>query len=469
MKVIQYKHKRNKLFFSILIIILLLLVLPQFFFTNIALISILFGIIILIASIYWKTSFSVLILAMSLTIPYAIGDDVLNTLIWWPINIIRIIIIFWFLYNRFILKKSNKAFDVKIIVCFISLLFISLIYSINNNNYTDLINWINTFIYFYLFFYIASNEEISIKDFFYLLDVIFILTFVYVIIEVFFFYTPYISLYLDEINNQNVYEGRARGLLGHPLILSSFLILYQSTLYFKLILYKKFHWILFIMTFIFGILTNSRTTILLMSIFVLYYFIINKIYKNPKKLLLLITILITGSTGIIYTMESLLLKVLERIHEDSLGHRQAAYGSTYNFFMDHILGVGYDGLTKKIVMGGYAEKGLIKDFGTLDNFFLTQIGAYGIFSLLVFYFYFYIFLKVYRIRKINKNVYHCFLMLFISWFFIGLSFDLNFFLCILLAYSSLFGILMKEYKNTLLTQTSIKYKNNYALNNNRQL
>ena len=441
---LKIRNLNSKYIFSILSIIFLFILIPLFFFKNIPLLLIIFFFIILGASLYWKSSFIIILIAISYTIPYNVDEENVESNVWWLINFIRVFIILWFIYYFFFFKKNRGILNFKILICFLILLILNIIYSIYNESISDFINILNSFIYFYFIYYIVYNEKISLKDFFYLIDVIFILTFIYSILEVFFNISPYLPLYAVDTNDLMIYEGRSKGLLGHPLILSSFLIIYQITLYFRIFLFNKIQFILFFMTFILGILTNSRTTILLMFFCLLYFFKVKKVYRNPKKLLILIVVILISSITMVFTIDSYIENTIERFHEKSLNHRQAAYGSVFNYIGDHIFGTGGNDLTKRIEKGGYAEKGLIKGFGTLDNFFLTQIGSYGIFSVFIFYFYFYFFYNLYKKRKINIKVYNCSLLLFISWIMIGISFDLNSYICILMIYATLYALLFKQ-------------------------
>jgi oligosaccharide repeat unit polymerase len=467
-KMNKFQDKENReIMYCTITILLCFIFFPLFFFTKIEFLSLFVAGCILILSFAFKKSISILVLGISFTIPYNTNNsDIAAVYIWWPVNIIRGLILFWLVVKLFNKRQKNKVLSLEIVFTFIAILLITLFYSINNGDFSDVINWLNTFIYFYLFFYLVYNENNTINYYFKLFDVIFICTVVYVILEFIFKISPYQILYVSgSIGEVDYYEERARGLLGHPLLLSSFIVIYQTTLYLRLILFNKFKYILFLLTVVVGILTNSRTTILVMVFFVIYYFFINKIYKSPKKLMLLFFTLIMGCLAIFSTMESFVEKNIERFHENAAGHRMAGYQTTFQYFSDHNFGTGYTNLFTNIKRGGYAAKGLIENFGTFDNFFLTQIAAYGIFSILIFYFYFYFVLKAYRYRKIEKKIYHCFLLLFFCWVLVGLSFNLEANLCILLFFSTLYAILVKEIRKNIKKRKSLNY-NIDACNNN---
>ncbi|WP_320054878.1 O-antigen ligase family protein [uncultured Acetobacteroides sp.] len=462
-------NKKNTVTIAIVAVILIFSFVPWMFYTNLPVLSIIIGIVAVWMAYNKKIGYSFIFIALSFTIPYSpsLEKDIIADYIWWPINAIRESIFLIFILYYVIRKMYAKLITKHLLIILSSLLILSFLYSIyNNSNFLELINWINTAFYFILFYFITYNDQSSLKDFLLLLDILFICTSIYTIIEFIFQISPYQSLYSQYITFGIEDEiGRAKGLLGHPLVLSSLVIIYQVTLYIRLMLFKEFKALLFALTLVIGVFTTSRTTVVIMAFSFIYYFIAAGIYKNPKKIIVIIFIITITIFAALNSLQYYINNNLNRIETSSSEHRMAGYTSVANFSADHILGVGYTDLTKKIKVEGYASKGLIDGFGTLDNFFLTQIAAYGIFSIIVFAFYFYLFFKSYHYRKKNKMLFRSAFMLFLTWCLIGLSFNLESYLCLLLLFSGLYAKLNKQYLiEKIEHKESLLKNNNYAIN-----
>ena len=107
--------------------------------------------------------------------------------------------------------------------------------------------------------------------------------------------------------------------------------------------------------------------------------------------------------------------------QNELGHRLAAFDGVFNVFMDNPLGVGRE--LNHLLDTEYKTNGWIVGFSTLDNFFLTQIGMYCIFSFLYIMLYTYGFFYAFKYRKCNKIVFYCICMLYLCVTFISFSFN----------------------------------------------
>jgi len=407
--------------------------------------------------------FSFVLIGLSFCIPYSIVTDnaSLNNVSWWLYLLVRLVILFSFFYFIFFRGKKIYPLSNGVIIISCLILFLSLIYSLIDSDTKEFLNWVNTIIYFVLFFYISYYDRITLKTSFRLFNLLFYLTTLYVIIDYYTDYHPYRFLYAENLvfskETSSIY--RAKGVLGHPLILSALVIIYQFVLYIKAILYKEFSVFGFLLVLFVGLLTVSKTVLIILFFqFIIYYFL-SKSYKSLKKNFILITFFLVASFTTFLFNNSIINNFFERVESSEVDHRAAAYQSSFDFFVDNVFGVGREEVMSKIVSGGYSAPGLVKDFNTLDNFFLTQIAGYGIFSILVFMFYFFFLTNSFFYRKIDKRMFRLNLLLGFLWCSLAFSFNLEHYMCILILFAFLYSLLLKEidYKRHLLKKNIIKY------------
>lgn len=456
------KHQIKNINTASLIICIIFLAVPFFFFVKLPLICLLVG-----GVFFWmlKTNskgFSVLLIALSLSYPYSVTSDIdiLSELTWWPVNIIResifLVFIVYYVISKYKCEKLKpKAFGVMLIIFVLSVFYSAISYSSSQ----EYVGWLNIFAYTYLFFYVVQIDKIGLSEFFRLLDVIMICTSAYVILEYFFNYSPYQTVY-DSINFVDIIF-RARGLLGHPLVLSSFILIYQATIYSRKLITNKKYYLLLSLSLVVGLLTASRTTLIVMILEFILFFIISGHYRDVRKF---IWILISSSIlvfSMIFLFQSQINDNLNRVENGNSDHRLAGYKSVFNLVQDYPFGVGEADLIRVIDIGGYKAKGLIKGFETLDNFYLTQIGSYGLFSIIIFYFYYYFLIRAFKNRKKNMPAFKSILIVYIVWSLLGFSFNMEQYLCISILMYGIISVLLKE------LESNKKIEGYNGINNNR--
>ena len=212
-------------------------------------------------------------------------------------------------------------------------------------------------------------------------DVIFICTGIYGILESFCGICPYEY-------DLNFAVFRASGLLGHPLVLALVTLLYQVMLYVRYIYTKNFNFLLYFFSILVAMITVSRTVYIVYAVLLLYFLIVTKFFVRFKRIVALIAAAALIGVGVIYFFPDLYEGIVYRFVNGEAYHREAAFATVEKLFRDKPFGVGIWQIDNVIATQGYATWGFIVGFGTLDNFFLTQIAAYGYFSIVAFYFYF---------------------------------------------------------------------------------
>jgi hypothetical protein len=107
--------------------------------------------------------------------------------------------------------------------------------------------------------------------------------------------------------------------------------------------------------------------------------------------------------------------------------------------------------------GGYTNAGFSSDFTTVDNLFLTQIAAYGIFSAIPCLFYFYYLLWAFSKRSKYKELSNCLIILYAPLALQAFSFDWESSSCICLILFGFTGYLLSHYRfDVLMSNFSAK-------------
>ena len=415
-----------------------------FFFLNIAPVT-----FILFAYLIWmvfkgKKGYTLVLISIALCIPGGVDGNISQNIsdkVWYLFTIERITIIIIFLYNYFILKKEIPYPNALFLA--IMIVLIGYFYSLYNNASSEYINYINSVIYIHLFFIICFWERIKLKNALILIDIIFILTTLYALFEYLHIYCPYDNIYAQAIRYDDILKEipRAKGLLGHPLVLSGITIIYQAVIVIRLFIFKRVNPFLLILCLVSTAITTSRTTVIVLIIIFLYYYINSKMYSKIKQNVILLLIIFCSFALFSNIISPLLTNIIERF-DDGADHRVAAFPSVLRLFLDNPLGVGSTQVTHRIIE--YADFNLIRDF-TLDNFFLTQIASYGVLAILFFMYYFFYFYKSIKFRHSYPIFYKCTLLLFLIFALMGFSFDIEAYMQILLLYYGLTGYLFSYF------------------------
>ena len=299
----------------------------------------------------------------------------------------------------------------------------------------------------HLAFYIGYNDKMDEQQFFKSISLIFIITAIYAILEYHFFVSPYSGLYLSSDYFTTIRTTkRAVGLLGNPLILTSFTLLYQAVLTSRLIKYGKIPVFLQLLCLYILLIVVSRTAFFAL----IGYFIIYKYYsRNSIKsstifsvsLLLCLLIFFVGDVLIDAAGD-----LVYRFNNANSTHRASSFEVTYNILSQNPFGIGIHNVSDLLLQ--YSAVGKEDHIGTLDNFFLSQFAYFGIFGIFVIYNYLLYFFK----SNITERPYYdrVELIVYIYAFLVcGFCFDFEAYNTITFVIYSMLGLMLWRQKNTL--------------------
>lgn len=381
--------------------------------------------------------------AMTTIIPSVLGETasaMIKGQIYWIFLWMRVLIVAIFLSNLYIRHKTIP-FTSPLVIGIVSIL-LGAFYFFAFGDSKDLTTWIWDFVYVILFFYNCMFERFSLKTSYILFSTLFFLLSFYAITDYFFHFTPYNLLYvihdleLDSSSN-DVY--RARGLTGHPLLLSAQAGLYIGIILFKFTINREYDLFMIIMVLLalfVSLLTASKTSLLVIAGELLYFIYLSAKTKQTMHMIAMsfIIILIAAVTSDYWSSQY--DNFIFRLYNSGTEHRVAAYSSVANLFSDNPFGVGIDNINTEIKR--YATYGLIKDF-TLDNFFLRQIAAYGVFAIIPCIFYYFYLHRAYQLRHDSPLLFSTLFIFALIWTFIGISFNLEAFVSIKTTFFSIIG------------------------------
>lgn len=431
---------------------------PKFFLVGLTTLLTPFFFLIVYLALYNKSGWSILILALSFTFPYSgylnkEDTHLLSEAMWLPFNVIRGSILFVFIYK--FLRQKNNTFPKYSIITFGSFLVLSFFYFEYNKKLKEVLDVLSWFTYTYLAYYVAHEEKISLKQFFFFIDIIFYCTTFYVVQEFIFHSSPYEIIYDKYIYIEKI---RAKGLLGHPLILSVFLCYYQVCLYGKMILFKQKPYLTLLLLIVIGLMTASRTTIILFMVVFIIYIIIEINNNRYRKIIGICFTLIGAITIIICFFNTYIDNTFQRIYNAGADQRIGAYDVIWQIFAKNPLGVGLTGLKMEIESGKYRFSELFsKELMVIDNMYLSALGHYGIFSFLLIILYMYplIHFRYYAKDIHNKNLFSLMIMLYAIWFLLNFSFDTNVYMPINLFLFTFISFIGREMRFHILNKGNL--------------
>lgn len=331
------------------------------------------------------------------------------------------------LVYKYIRKNS---FFIKILLIFP---FLCIYDALINTSAVPLIEWPQEMLYLIVPFFVILKLDFRSEFLYKYGDVVFVVSFIYLIGQWIGIY-PYESLREQQLEAITWVEDFVRlgGLTCNSLCLTVVLLFEAVSIWSRLLLYGRINYILLSMLILALLLTVSKTAVLgflIISLFGLY------VLLKYQKRLNLFFLLVFAFVGIVILMNNIFTELfsdnLTRLlnARNELGHRFSAFKGVYNIFIDNPLGVG-DRLNM-LLDTKYRTFGWIVGFSTLDNFFLTQIGKFGIFSVLYIMLYTYGFFYALRYRKKNKIAFQCLCMLYLCIAFVSFSFNWEAFVSIL--------------------------------------
>jgi hypothetical protein len=389
-----------------LLVLSVFYIIPHSFVSSNFIYSILFyGIVVLWLFFVKKEGFSIVFISVIFCIPQ-ISDDA-------RIDLLKSNISLLYFFNRVIIlgmfigvcmkKVKIPFFNVNLLLLVLFILIMSICHSIVSG-YPEYMLWLDRILLLFLFASIVYVDRMEIVKMLFFIDVIMGITFVYVLLDFFFIYSPYAEIY--ESSYANFYEDRAKGLLGHPLILSIAVIFYQILLFSRIVVYKEkliIPWLVCIFLTLFSV---SRTPVLTLGI-CFFLYIINTSFntslfskiKRVFSLLGLIAVIIVSG----YVFEDYVQSIFYRFSTTEDPHRLAVYDTVLNIVDDYPFGVGENRLLDIAYSSKYSEYGLLSFVRTLDNFFATFYGSYGVLFIFPVCFYYYYFYNLFKDKNVRKN------------------------------------------------------------------
>lgn len=272
---------------------------------------------------------------------------------------------------------------------------------------------------------IVCRSNINADELFVGFRVLLFIQFVVIILERVFFYRAYPSVFEDS----SVLEAlRCSGYTGHPLVLSSFFIMYAILLFIISSWKNKFYIIDTIILVICCIFLSSRTPLIIILLVCISSFLLY-IRHNIFKALLVILTMVISFTYIINNSEmaNIYMDTSERIENSGADQRLGAFEITKKVIEKEPLGIGLydqDVFIKKLNQLNINSTDLFSvDMAVIDNSFLTSLISFGVFGLFIFHFFFAPIVHSYKIldKRITKISLCMIVCIFIM---INFSFDM---------------------------------------------
>lgn len=412
--------KDKSLWLSTISIVLLFIIIPKVIFSNTYIAGIGLMILIVYTTAFDKKGFTCIIFCFSLMMPYGIIE--MNT--GFPRYITYICVCLAWIILFFFKSKKVEINFIYIGALMLFLFLISSIYFLNNGFIAEVRDMLFYIISTAMFFYICFLDKLTLKDFFNLLDVIFYFSLFYVIQDSVFDSSPYRTLYL---NLDLDFQLRAKGLMGHPLLLSSFIAFYQISLIIKGIVFGKWNLFNILLILPIVVLSASKTLIVLMIVSWFFYLLLAKAYKNGK-FYFGILIMVALALQVFPFLKIFTDVYFQRIFDSTADQRFGSYSIAGQIFWNNPLGIGITGESLKSELGrvGYIfNSSYDKSFLIFDNAYLTAAASLGImgFTLFIIYIFPLRLLKKYAFDEDVKPYRNSLLILFVIWFLQNLSFD----------------------------------------------
>lgn len=442
MKSIVRLFNDRTLWFVAICIIVMFLAVPQsiFKYSWVLLIGILTCEILML----WKglRGTSCLILAYSLTIPYS--EILIGTGATTYISYVCVLVA-WFVYTFVLYKRVGFNFGSLNKISTI-LLILSIIFFLKTDSYLEITIILYFLLSTYGVYYITLLDNLSLEQFFNILDLVFYFTFFYTIQEIIFKSSPYQIIYADQHLD---YQIRAKGILGHPLVLSAFLSFYHSALLVRMMIIKQWSLLNFILLVPLLILCGSKTGILLVIVAWGTYFIINRSFKSVRFYIGVVLVAAIGAL-VFPAIGKYVEAPIERMVNSEANHRVGSYSVAASIFSNNLLGIGLsrDALKKEVASGSYTSLNSNYDssFLIFDNAYLTSMSGYGLFSILLFVFFLHPIFNIKKFKHYLGYVAHrnAVIIVFIIWLLQNFSFDSIFYFPLNASYFVLIASIIKS-------------------------
>ena len=292
-----------------------------------------------------------------------------------------------------------------------------------------------------------SKHNINPDFIFNQIKILFFIQILIIIIERFYGYRAYPSVFDDSISLESL---RCSGYTGHPLVLSSFFIFYSALLLIQSLKKNKFYYIDTICLIISCILLASRTPILIIS----FVCVINFLIFMRKKFFHAILICTCTCVALSFLLNKSTLgeafeDTIERISNAKADQRMGAFNITKQIADNNLFGIGLSSTDKfkSELYKGYIipNANFDRKFTITDNSFLTIICSFGYLGLTLFFLYFSPIIRITRSKKSNILISSS--ILCIIFILINFSFETIFYLQITFIYFLTINIISKNYDN----------------------
>lgn len=373
--------------------------------------------LLLYCGIILRRGYSILFLSLSMCIPQLEKGGMVHFL---PLNYaiyisILIIGVYQFVFEgrRNIATSRLGFFLLLAMACLVSA------YSFGAS-YRLVVYEVINIILLYIFVYIVLNDNLSSDAAYFCIDILFVATCGYTVLQFFLDICPYTNLYANySMTIDSTIMFFPKGLLGNELILSVFLLLYQCLFLIRFSCKKPVFWALFVLCLIFEVVTLKRTTYIMGIILILIWTMMGNTVSRKTKMAFVGLVLLFGVCFVVF-MDEYVNNILYRFTEDDAGHRLGAFGTAFNLLASHPFGAG-DEFMEVIRREHLANISFDANFGTMDNYFLMRLCQFGLFSIIVVLFDFFFILYGLFVASKEKRLF--FLMLLLLR--IGLSFSFN--------------------------------------------
>lgn len=296
---------------------------------------------------------------------------------------------------------------------------------------------ISTFVSTCIAFSLGYSDHLDFKQTFILYSIIIIITILYAGIEFHLGIGPYSVIYLSTAGYYQGFEThRAVGLTGNPLLLLSYGIIYQALICNYALVKSKYPILPQLLCIYLFIIVVSRTAVLAFFVFLIFYFFLSSQKFSPKILgafiILIIGTIWIGNTYLSDSFEYLFY----RLSNSETMHRVSSVGTVWNILKSNLFGIGFENYADELQK--YAALGKEANVNTLDNFYMTQLAHFGIFGMIIIYYYMYYIIQFLRL-KFKKENRKEFSLLFIAFFIISICFDFDAYFNIVFVLYSLVG------------------------------
>lgn len=343
----------------------------------------------------------------------------------------------------------------------LSLVLIGIFISLNTGNINEFMHiWTALATGFCFLLICLKDKKTSLKDVFVYIDVLFVVTTIYAVLDFFFNISPYHSVYDTILDIRKIIQ--AKGLLGNALYLAGIALFYQACLYVRMLLTKKIYYVQEFFCVVLILISLSRTAIIVFIVEYLLYLYIIGAYKKTKLVMINVFVICILVFLIFIFADSIVADLIVRFTEGSFEHRESAYVTVFSLFFNNPFGVGFYRIMESIRSGGYAAQGFSDGFSTVDNFFLTEIASYGLFAFFTVFYYYFFLIRAFVQNKKKKRMLSFLLLIYVPLILQSFSYDWQIALPLCLFLYGFIGHLIRECEKVDCCNAGSNHHNRYS-------